>query len=100
MAQAPKRLDRPVLVLGGYFDPGIVACDLSRRLRRLTGDPRVIAVPFAFCGDFDTCRARVIRAVDRAYGTVDPVWTTEVDVVAVSMGGLVARYAAAPPEKN
>jgi len=57
----------------------------------------VISVSFFFCGSFDGCRKRVIDAVEKAFPSDDPEWTTEVDVVAVSMGGLVARYAAAPP---
>ena len=86
--------------LGGYFDPGIASTYLRKEFRHLTGDERVIAVSFMFCGDFDACRKQVIEAVDKAFPSDDPNWTTEVDVVAVSMGGLVARYAAVPEREG
>jgi hypothetical protein len=99
MSHDAKPLPRPLVILGGLDDPGIAAMVLEDDIRELTGDdPRVIGVSFFFCGSFDGCRKRVIDAVDKAFPSDDPVWTTEVDVVAVSMGGLVARYAAAPPK--
>jgi pimeloyl-ACP methyl ester carboxylesterase len=70
---------------------------LTKEFRRLTGDRRVIGVSFLWCGDFDACRRDVIAAVDKAFPSDDPNWTTEVDVVGVSMGGLVGRYAAVTP---
>jgi hypothetical protein len=98
MSHDTKPLPRPLVILGGLDDPGIATMVLSDDFREITGDdPRVIGVSFFFCGSFDACRKRVIEAVDKAFPSDDPVWTTEVDVVAVSMGGLVARYAAAPP---
>ena len=96
MRTAPKPLVRPLVVLGGMNDPGFTSGMLRGRFRKLTGDDRVIGVAFVFCGDFDDCRRRVIEAVDRAFPSDDPDFTTEVDVLAASMGGLVARYAAAP----
>lgn len=99
MRTEPKPLARPLVVLGGFGDPGFAAGNLRAEFHKLTGDERVIGVAFLFCGDFDKCREHVIKAVDQAFPTDDPEFTTEVDVVAVSMGGLVARYAAvaAPP---
>jgi hypothetical protein len=98
MSRDAKPLPRPLVVLGGLQDPGIAVSVLCDDFRRLSGDdPRVIGVSFFFGGNFDNCRKRVIDAVDEAFPSDDPVWTTEVDVVAVSMGGLVARYAAVAP---
>ena len=98
MRHDAKPLPRPLVVLGGLDDPGVATTVLTDDFRELSGnDPRVIGVSFFFCGSFDGCRKRVIDAVDKAFPSDDPVWTTEVDVVAVSMGGLVARYAAAEP---
>jgi hypothetical protein len=98
MRDDAKRLPRPLVVLGGLDDPGVATTVLTDDFREISGDdPRVIGVSFFFCGSFDGCRKRVIDAVDKAFPSDDPVWTTEVDVVAVSMGGLVARYAAAEP---
>jgi pimeloyl-ACP methyl ester carboxylesterase len=96
MRASPKPLERPLVVLSGFCDPGIAAGHLRGEFRRLTGDQRVVGVSFLFCGDFDACRKSVIDAVERKFPSDDPRWTTEVDVVGVSMGGLVGRYAAVP----
>ncbi|HEX8913228.1 MAG TPA: hypothetical protein VF796_12785 [Humisphaera sp.] len=99
MAAAPKPLDRPVVVVSGYLDPGIGSYFAARNLRRATGarDDQVIWISLFWCGDFEACRERIIKAVDEAFPSADPHWTTEVDVVGHSMGGLAARYAALPP---
>ena len=83
MAASPKPLARPVIVLDGMGPP---------LASRVTG------VQFAFCFSLDDCRRRVIETVERLYPSADPDWTSEVDVIGVSMGGVVARCAAAPPE--
>jgi len=89
-------LQRPVLILAGFYDPGLGPWDVARRLRDYTDDARIIQVHFIGASSFDECRRRVIDAVDDALPSDDPTWTSEVDVLGVSMGGLVARYAAAP----
>ncbi len=94
MRKAPHPLVRPVIVLGGYLDPGFATLALENAVRQSTGDDRIITVNYAMAGSFDECRKEVIAATDRAFACDDPSQTTEVDVVAVSMGGLVARYAA------
>ena len=96
MKADPKPLVRPLVILGGMGDPGFAATSIRSDFRKLTRDRRVIGVSFPLCGDFDACRRRAIRLVDEAFPTDDPAFTTEVDVIGVSMGGLVARYAAAP----
>jgi pimeloyl-ACP methyl ester carboxylesterase len=97
MRQEPRPLERPVVVLGGIYDPGFAASRVSRTLRSVTTDPASIrAVSFFTTPTFDVCRQRVLDAVNEAWPSDDPHWTVEVDVVAVSMGGLVARYAARP----
>lgn len=100
MAGWPQPLDRPVIVLAGWLDPGVASTRVEQALREATTDPRVVAVNFAWTTDFESCRQRVIDAVDDAFPSDDPVWTTEVDVVAISMGGLVARHAAADPPRG
>lgn len=94
MQAAPKSLARPVVVLGGILDPGLIAQTLATHLRRITGEQRIIAVAFPASMTFEACRAKVIDRVERAFASTDPDWTTEVDVVAISMGGIVARFAA------
>jgi hypothetical protein len=96
MSAQPVPLQRPVVVVGGYLDPNIAPTYLKSQIRCLTGDQRVIRVAVGFSGSFEECRRLVINAVDEACPTADPLWTAEVDVVGASLGGLVARYAAAP----
>jgi len=98
MRDAPRPLDRPVLVFGGFLDVGIGPTMTSYQLRRATGDERVTGVAFAFSGSFEECRRRVLAVLDEQFPSDDPQQTVEVDVVAISMGGLVARYCAAPPD--
>ena len=100
MENDPVTLDRPVVVLSGIFDPGLMARSLARRLEAAVGDDRVIHVAFPGAWSFDACRKRAIEAVDEAFPNDDPEWTTEVDVVGVSMGGIVARYAATALETD
>lgn len=96
MEGAPRRLERPVVVIGGYLDPNVSTTHLTGQIREMTGDNRVIGVVIGFCGSFAECREKVIEAVDEAFPNSDSGETTEVDVVGASLGGLVARYAAAP----
>jgi pimeloyl-ACP methyl ester carboxylesterase len=67
---------------------------LARRLRTLTGagDGEVLPVSYPLCWNVDSAVQRVVeRVTDRLGGGA-----ADVDVVAVSMGGLIARAAAAP----
>ncbi|MEX0745133.1 MAG: hypothetical protein WD118_05985, partial [Phycisphaeraceae bacterium] len=100
MAGNPRTPPRPIVVLAGYRDPGILVNQLKQMLENATHDASFVVVHFAWTGSFDDCRERVIHAVDLALPSDDPVWTREVDVVAISMGGLVARYAAADPPRG
>lgn len=95
MRAEPYTLQRPVVVLGGYADPGFVAGAVARRLREVLEPSReIIAISFLDALTFESCREKVIRRVDARFPTDDPIFTQPVDVVAVSMGGLVARHAA------
>lgn len=96
MRRQPVKLERPLVVLGGYLDP-VGAWWVARDLRQLTGDDdRVLSVQYPFAWSFEACREKVIAAVDARFPSCDPEATVAVDVVGVSMGGLVARYAALP----
>lgn len=96
---APAALDRPVIACAGWADPGFASGYVSGQLRKAFAGAhdQTLVVNFVGRYHFDTCRDKLIAAVDAAFPTDDPTWTTEVDVVAFSMGGLVARYAAAQP---
>lgn len=99
MRVAPQSLQRPVVVLGGFMDPGLALGHVARQLRRVADEDQIISIGFAGHRTFEQCRDLVIEKVDQAYPSSDPIWTAPVDVVALSMGGLVARLAAAPGDK-
>ena len=96
----PRRsveLERPVVVAAGFMDPGFGVSSLSTRLRRLVVDPEmVIEVPFFTTPSFELARERIVSKVEEAFPSGDPWNTVEVDVIGISMGGLVARFAAMP----
>lgn len=92
---APRPLARPLVIVGGYLDPNVSPTYLKHQIHKVSGDERIIGVMVGFHDSFDECRRAVIDAVDRAFPGDDPLWTSEVDVIGVSLGGLVARYAAA-----
>lgn len=89
MADEPVRLERPVVVAGGFGDPGFIAGGLARRLREATGDDRISHVDLLWCSTFDDCADRLIRHAQREHPNAE-----EFDVVGVSMGGMIARQAA------
>ncbi|MEM6459735.1 MAG: hypothetical protein AAF710_10135 [Planctomycetota bacterium] len=98
-AAEPVPLERPLVFVGPFLDPFFAEWSAVRAARRYTGAAdRVTGVSFAAWDTFDRCRAKVIAAVDEAFPTDDPDATVEVDVIGFSMGGLVTRYAAMPPD--
>jgi hypothetical protein len=97
MEADPKPLARPIVILGGYLDPGLGPWWIARQLTKVISQGQGLQVQFFFAWDFDDCRTKLITEVDAAFPSDDPVWTSEVDVIALSMGGLAARHAAAPP---
>jgi hypothetical protein len=93
-----KPLDRPLIIVGGFIDPGIAGPIVRMRYEGLTTDKRIIDVELGTCLTFNECRLKVIDAVDRAFPSADPMQTVPVDVIGLSMGGLASRYAALPTE--
>jgi pimeloyl-ACP methyl ester carboxylesterase len=93
----PVGLQRPLVVFSGWRAPWWAAWNTAERLRRLTGGARdmVLPVPFTFHNSVDAMVRTAIDRVAEAWPT-DGRTTVEVDVVGVSMGGLIARAAAAP----
>lgn len=98
MREAPRTLERPVVFIAGISDPKIS----SGALRAAIAPTFVAAsteVDFFTEFTFDGARMRLLREVAAAFGTdIDSL--PEVDVVAFSMGGLVARHAAIPDESG
>jgi hypothetical protein len=96
MSETPRPLQRPLVILAGSGDPGVADAHLARHLGRCIDDDRIIRVTFEGTDTFDQCRTRVIERIDDRFGGGTPGWTIEVDIVANSMGGLIARYASDP----
>ena len=96
MRSEPRTLRRPVVLIGGFLDPAVASNFEKSFFQSVSERAVLIPVSIGFCNSFAECREKVIAAVDAACPDNDPKWTTEVDVVGVSLGGLVARYAAAP----
>jgi pimeloyl-ACP methyl ester carboxylesterase len=97
MSEHPRRLDRPLVIITGFMDPGFATLALQGQFRDVTHDSPIAAISMFECMSFERCRGKVIEVVDRAFPTDDPNQTSEVDVIGFSMGGLVARLAADPP---
>jgi len=90
-------LQRPLVVVGGFLDPFVAEVVLLHHLgRHLTDDAPRCGVSFVAWDTFDSCRRKLIDKVQRSWPSNDEHWTTQVDVLAFSMGGLVARHAALP----
>jgi hypothetical protein len=94
----PKPLVRPLVIVGGYFDPGVAAPMMRSRFESWTGDDRIATISLGFCFTIEQCRQHIIEEVDKAFPTNDPNATTEVDVIGFSLGGLSSRYAAEDPK--
>jgi pimeloyl-ACP methyl ester carboxylesterase len=97
VARHPKPLDRPLVIVGGYWDVGFAVGSLVRNISSRTKDDRILTVTLDFDEDFNDFKRRVIVAVDKRFPTGDPNLTSDVDVIGVSMGGVAARYAAISP---
>jgi pimeloyl-ACP methyl ester carboxylesterase len=100
-AANPKPLARPLVIVGGFFDPGLAESLLVRDFKNYLHDDRIIGVTLGLSWDTEDYRQRIIDAVDNAFPNTnpsnDPNQTTEVDVIGYSMGGVAARYAAITP---
>jgi hypothetical protein len=102
MARDPKTTLRHIVVLNGYHALPTLASRIARKLRNATsgdcGD--FLTISFTFSVDLDSMVSSVIRKVEETWPSSDPRETVEVDVVGISMGGLIARWAALPPERR
>ncbi|MEM9082445.1 MAG: hypothetical protein AAGB34_02530 [Planctomycetota bacterium] len=97
MEEQPVVFERPVLVLGGFGDPGYFAADVAKALGRVCADPDLVtSKTYFFAGTMDDARDAVLdQAITlHADGDEGRLSEMEFDVVGISMGGLIARYAA------
>ena len=93
---SPQPLDRPLVVISGFLDPGISSSWLKAEFSALTTDRRIVAVDLFDCGTLQECREKIVKAVDKSFSNDSKEATLEVDVIGVSLGGLAARYASGP----
>ena len=96
MREQPVEFKRPLVIIGGFADPNVSPPLYKIWFQRVSRDSKVIPVSVGMCQSFACCREKVIGAIDEACPNSDPNWTTEVDIVGASLGGLVGRFAAAP----
>jgi hypothetical protein len=97
MAARPVKPERPILVLGAYHAWSPVVWAMVRKLRRLTGAGEQEVVGVAYPWE-TSLRAAAVKGVTRAaaaWGLSPAATTVPVDVVGLSMGGLIARMASA-----
>lgn len=90
----PRTVARPVVVVSGFADFGVPARGVARQLRAFFPTSQILTVSLQGCRSFSECRTRLIEAVNEAFPSPSADRTVPVDVVAISMGGLVSRYAA------
>ncbi|QQE13147.1 hypothetical protein JD969_06705 [Planctomycetota bacterium] len=99
MAENPKQLSRPVIVLGGWMDPGFSSEGMANFVRKTTQNTAVIPIAFFGSSSFDDSANKLVKALEDELPSIEANETVEVDVIAYSMGGLIARYAAIPPRE-
>ncbi len=100
MQENPVTLQRPVVVLNGWLDPGLASHKLVSELKDCGIDAKFVQVAFFGASDFEQCRQRLLDAVQEELCKDGQKRTPRVDVVAFSMGGLVARYSALSAEQR
>lgn len=94
IAQHRQALDRPLVIVGGFSDPGIGSAVVAAKVRRLVADDRIVCVNVFSGTTFQDCRRQLIDSVSAKFPG------QKVDVIGLSMGGLVARYAATGDEEG
>jgi len=95
LAAAPASLPRPLLVLAGWRSPPMPDGGVLARIAPLIpGARETLSITYASLWTIDSAARRVIARVHERFPASGTSDTTEVDVIAISMGGLVARLAA------
>lgn len=97
MQESPRPASRPIVIIGGYADPGIIVSQLAAKLRRVLADVTpIITVAPGWTWTMEDARRRLLDKVEQELARTGQDLSIEVDVVGYSMGGLVARCAAMP----
>ncbi|MEM6313434.1 MAG: hypothetical protein AAF743_05080 [Planctomycetota bacterium] len=84
----PVPLDRPVVILDGFLDPGFGSLSYRNELTQVTGDERVLRVTYVTASSIAECAERALDEIDAAFPG------EAVDVIGISMGGVVAFHVA------
>ena len=102
MEEFPRPLERPVLVLAGWRSPHLITALLETRLCKATSgrEQDFMSISYPLSASIDAIAERVVTKVQERWPSEEKGVTIEVDVVAFSMGGLVARLAALPPSEE
>lgn len=94
LAANPAILPRPLVVLAGWRSPPMPDGGVLARLSPLIPGARdTLGVTYASLGTIESAARRVVERVEARFPAGRTTDTIEVDVVAISMGGLVARLA-------
>ncbi len=98
MRANPIPLQRPVVVLAGYRSWPMLAQGVRYRLFPVTSgnSDDFLPISFMFAGDIEQITGLVTRRIEERWPSDTPDETIEVDVIGISMGGLVARTASLP----
>lgn len=95
LAAAPANLPRPLVVLAGWRSPPMPDGGVLARIAPLIPGARdTLSITYASLWTIDSASRRVVARVQERFPAAGTTDTTEVDVIAISMGGLVARLAA------
>jgi hypothetical protein len=92
MALEPQPLERPLVIIGGFADPGLGTTNLRQGLEPCFRDPVLLTVNLDGVGSFEEARERVLAAVLESFPDPggSPLRSAEIDIVGNSLGGLVA----------
>jgi hypothetical protein len=93
-------LQRPVLILGGWRAPRLGALGIERLLRPLTSNrtENFLTVTYPFASSLDAAWNIACRKLQQRFGDRGPGLDSPIDVIGISMGGLVAKLASMPPQ--
>jgi hypothetical protein len=99
LSNDPIPLKRPIVVLSGYHTLAMHAAPLAAKVTKATSGKSedVLLISYPTSSDIDDITQSVINQVEQRWPSSCPNCTVEVDVIGVSMGGIIARWAALPP---
>lgn len=102
LEHSPVPVRRPIVVLSGYHTPSMHASPLAAKLVKATSgrEQDVLLVSYPGLFNIDEVAQAAVEEVERRWPCEDADKTIEVDVVGVSMGGIIARWAALPPSER